>query len=371
LQFCHNSLRKRFWYHVSSRLWSYQIHSECETNADSALIPDDAGQSRAEGTIVKRGRLMHARYSLISVLAGASLVGMAATPAAAIDWSGVTGKDVVLMYPGQSSLEWVLTNGEHEGAIKFKQGKACLECHAGEEQKDGQAVASGKVNEPSPIPGKPGSITANVKVAHDGDKLYIRLDFAEGTQPDAKQDAKFATKVSVMLDDGKVPEATRAGCWAACHDDLSGMASAGGATRSKYLPKTRAKITRQGGGDALKPADELAKLKADGYELEYWEAELNQGSPASATAYTVFDKREEAKPAAVSAEATFANGTWTVTLSRKLKAGAPYKDIEPGKPLEIGFAIHAGHTAGRFHYVSYERTLVLDQGTADFVAVKK
>jgi len=37
----------------------------------------------------------------------------------------------------------------------------------------------------------------------------------------------------------------------------------------------------------------------------------------------------------------------------------------------VGFAIHSGHTAHRFHYVSYERTLAINSGAADFVAVKK
>ena len=44
------------------------------------------------------------------------------------------------------------------------------------------------------------------------------------------------------------------------------------------------------------------------------------------------------------------------------------KDIAPGKTFTLGFALHAGHTAKRFHYVSFERTLMLDDGSADFVA---
>ena len=121
----------------------------------------------------------------------------------------------------------------------------------------------------------------------------------------------------------------------------------------------------------MKPAADLDKLRADGYSLEYWEANLNPGSPASAESYSVLDKREEVKPNGVTAEATFANGKWSVTLSRKLHAAAPYKDIAAGKSYVVGFAINGGHTAGRFHYVSLENSLVLDQGTGDFVAVMK
>jgi hypothetical protein len=43
----------------------------------------------------------------------------------------------------------------------------------------------------------------------------------------------------------------------------------------------------------------------------------------------------------------------------------------PGKTYVVAFAVHDGHTAGRFHYLSLEKTLVINSGTGDFVAVKK
>ena len=306
------------------------------------------------------------------VIAGGLVAALGVAPAfAAVDWSGVPAKDVVLFYPGQSSFEWVMTPTDHEGAEKFRGGKNCHECHNGDEKTMGDLIVSGKRNEPSPIAGKPGSVSAKVKVAHDDQNLYVHLEFAEGSQPNSAMDKDFATKVTLMLNDGKVPDATRAGCWAMCHDDASLMASANGTVRTKYLNKTRAHLSRQGGGDELKPADELAKLKADGYGLEYWQARLNPGSAAVAVNGGVFSKREEVKPTAVSVEASSSGGTWSVTFSRKLNAGANFKAIEAGKPYTIGFAIHSGHTAKRFHYVSFEHTLVLDQGEADFVAAKK
>ena len=297
--------------------------------------------------------------------------GLVGFPAYAVDWASVPGKDVTLLYPGQSSYEWVLTPTDHSGGAKVRDGKNCHECHIGEENTMGDLLVSGKKNEPAPIAGKPGSVKAQVKFAHDDKNLYVHLDFAEGNQPDAKMDPNAATKVTMILNDGGVPESTRFGCWAACHDDAAKMASAGASDRTKYLSKTRAKVARTGGGDELKPADELAKLQASGYSLEYWQARLNSGAKATAVAGTIFDKREELKTSAVTAEASFADGTWSVTLARPLVAGAPYKDIVAGKTYTIGFAIHAGHTAKRFHYVSFERTMVLDAGAGDFVAVKK
>jgi len=299
----------------------------------------------------------------------ASALLMATTmPAWAVDWTKVPGKEVVLFYPGQSPWEWVLSQTDHSGAVKFKDGKNCHACHDGEEKSMGATLVSGTKNEPAPIAGKPPFIAATVKMATEGDQFLVRIEYAEGTQPDIKMDAKYASKVTVMFNDGKVAPANRAGCWAACHDDLRNMPSAGTAGRTKYLAASRAKMTRQGGGEDLVPDDQLAKLRADGVNLEYWQALFNPGAPAAANSFTVLDKREDIKANAVTAEAgPSAGGAWAVTLARKLKAGPPYKDIETGKPYTVGFAIHSGHALGRFHYVSFEYSVILGQGNADFV----
>ena len=310
-------------------------------------------------------RPLLASASVIACLGSASAV-----PAATIDWASVKGKDVVLFYPGQSSWEWVLTAGDHSGAPKFREGKNCHECHDGEQQKMGETLSSGKKNEPTPIAGKPGFVTVNVKFAHDADRLYAHFEFNPGNQPDAKQDPEFDTKLTLMLNDGKVAEASRAGCWGSCHEDAIGMPAGGGKEITKYLTRSRAKMTRQG-GDGIKAADELEKIRADGGYLEFWQARLKPGAAAVAVDGTILDKREESKAPAVAAEASANAGAWSVTLSRKLAQGSPYKAIAAGTTYTFGLAMHAGHTAHRFHYVSFENTLVLDQGNADFVAVAK
>ncbi len=310
-----------------------------------------------------------------------ALLTFAPAHAAGINWASVPGKDIVLFYPGQSSWEWALTSTDMSGADDFRKGKDCVACHIGEEKDMGPQIVTGQPRvfktgtkppiEPTPIAGKPGAISAMVKVANDGTNFYVHLDFATGAQPNAGQDAANDTKVTVMFNDGKVPEANRGGCWAACHDDLTAMPSAGGATRTMYLPKTHAKLTRQGGGDTLAAADQLASLHASGYQLEYWQALLNPGQPARAAAEIVFDKRQDTGSSVVAAEATGSGGNWSVTLHRPLNAGAPFSAIVPGATYYLAFAIHAGHTARRFHYVSYERTMVLNSGAADLVAVRQ
>ena len=331
--------------------------------------------------------MKRSEISSLALLVG--LAGIAAVPsarAAAPDWASVPGKEVVLFYPGQSSWEWSLTADEMSGATKFKtEGKSCVSCHDGEEKGMGDHLVTGKARvfkekdgsskekpsiEPTPIAGKPGFITAVVKFANDGTNLYTHLDIKEGTQPDAKQDAANTTKVTVMFSAAKTADVTRGGCFAACHDDMTNMASAGGATRSHYLAATHAKLTRQGAGDALKPDADLAKLKADGYYLEYMQAKVNPGAPAKGAAYTIFGKREESS-LPVTAEATVAGGVTSVTLSSPLQPGAYHIGFAPGAIYSVGFAVHGGHTAGRSHYVSMEKTLVINSGSADFVAAKK
>jgi hypothetical protein len=61
-----------------------------------------------------------------------------------------------------------------------------------------------------------------------------------------------------------------------------------------------------------------------------------------------------------------------VVFSRQLELGDPrHKDIVAGKTYFIGFAIHDAYAARRYHQVSFEHTLVLGQGDADFVATRQ
>jgi len=327
-----------------------------------------------------------------ALLAGSLLTGLgclaASNPAhaAGIDWAGVPGKEVVLFYPGQSSWEWALTPDDMSGATKFRsEGKSCFDCHDGEEKKMGANLVTGQPRvftvtgkppvtkpsiEPTPIAGKPGSISATVRFANDGTNLYVHLDVKDGTQPEARQDPSAASKVTVMFTTATTADVARGGCFAACHDDMTAMASAGGATRTHYLAATHAKMTRQGAGDALKPAADLATLKSSGYFFEDWQARLNPGQPPKPAAYIVFDKRAES-PLPVTAEATPIAGGWSVTLASRLAPGGEFINFAPGTTYRVAFAVHDGHAAGRFHYISLERTLVINSGSADFVAVKK
>jgi cytochrome c-type protein NapC len=302
----------------------------------------------------------------------AALALLAAAPAGAIDWSAVPEREVMLLYPGQASWEWVLTPSDHSGARKFREGKNCRGCHDGEQEDIGARIASGKKLEQAPIPGKPGSLALKVQTAHDGERLYVRLQWQGAPATGKKMDPEVAARATVMLDDGNVKEAARAGCWGSCHDDAIGMASAPATGKiTKYLVASRTRVTRKGGGENFRPDDALAQLRQDGAFLEYWQARLNPGQPGRAVDGYILDKRHENAEPAVRAEATGKGGAWTVVLSRPLKAGAGYKELVPGKTYNVGFAVHDDYADHRFHYVSLEYTLTLDGGQADFVAARQ
>jgi cytochrome c-type protein NapC len=151
------------------------------------------------------------------------------------------------------------------------------------------------------------------------------------------------------------------------------MASApAGKEITKYLAGSRSKLTRQGGGDSIKPQADLDAALQGGKFLEYWQARLNKGKPAVAADGYILDKRHQSDSPAVAAEGEFAGDKWVVVLSRPLKAsGAGHKDIVAGTVYTLGFAIHDDYTNHRFHHVSLATTMVLDSGTAELVAVKK
>lgn len=305
------------------------------------------------------------------IAAACAVLALAAAPAQAIDWGKVKGKDITLFYPAQMSWEMVLTQAEHSGAGKFREGKDCRGCHEGEEKASGNLLVNDTSVEATPIKDKPGSVVMTVKTARDADRLYVQVAFNPGTQPDAGMDKEFPTKVAVMIDDGKVAEAARAGCWAACHDNLTRMPSAAeGKETTKYLVRSRAAVSRKG-GEEIKPAADIDKMRAEGAFLEYWQARLKPGAPAVAADGTILEKRIERATPLVAAEASEAGGMWTVTFSRPLNAGDLSKPFAPGKTYTVGFSVHAGHAAQRFHYVSLEKTLVLDSGKADFVAAQQ
>ncbi len=304
----------------------------------------------------------------------ATLFLLPSAAARAVDWSGVESKLIELFYPGQSSWEWALTQADHSGAKKFRKGKDCVACHDGEQADMGALMAAGKKLEPAPVPGKRGSLGLKVQTAVSEGRLHVRLQWAPPETPAGgpAMNPDHEARVTMMIDDGMVKSMTRAGCWAACHDDLTGMASHTGDELTKYLPRSRTKLSRKGGGRNFKPPEALSGLREAGKYLEFWQAELNRDGPAVARDGYVLDARHVNGQSLVTAAGGFADGEWTVVLARELLPGSGvHKDLVPGRVYTLGFAVHEDHAARRFHHVSFNYSLALGGGDADFVAANR
>src|SRR6266511_1600362 len=237
---------------------------------------------------------------------------MSADPAK-IDWAKVPATTVTLFYPGQSSYEW-LRKDSHPGAGAVKAGESCETCHKGSEKPRGDKIVKGGPLEPAPVKGKNGWIDLRVQAAYDADNAYFRFQWKTrnaypGTEhqylrydghewkvygypkldkvvQEGKEPGIYEDRMTMMIDDGKVPGFAKQGCWLTCHDgsrDMPQVASkedaAGNPLLSaikkndlrKYLPATR---TDPGDWKTGKSLDEIAKLKSEGafVDLIQWRA---------------------------------------------------------------------------------------------------
>jgi nitrate/TMAO reductase-like tetraheme cytochrome c subunit len=297
-----------------------------------------------------------------------------------IDWAKVPEKEIVLFYPGTSSIEWVLTGTDHGGARSFKKADRCFECHGKEAVDIGKKIVSGEKNEKTPIPGKPGSVPVKIKAVHDGANLYMQfawpasahapVPFAQG----GKMDAENEIKLAMMIDNNKVEMGERSGCWTTCHHDAKTMPDApAGQDVTKYIPESRTAIelrnSPRGGWDKAKPQAEQDALLAGGTFIDLFRYKSGKGE--SEDGY-ILDKRVLAPSTNVAFKGEKQGDKWVVTMVRRLVSGQPGDvAIEAGKTYSVGFAIHDDFTSGRFHHVSLDYKLGLDNAEAEINATKQ
>jgi len=235
----------------------------------------------------------------LSVIAAAP--AMAADPAK-INWSKVPVATVTLFYPGQSSYEWL--RSDHPGAKAVMDGQACIACHKGQEKAKGDKLVKGGPLEPMPVKGKNGTVNLKFQAAYDAKNAYLRFQWKtlnaypgsehqylrfDGKEwkvlgypkldkvvQEGKQPGIYEDRMTIMIDDGKVPGFAQQGCWLTCHNGQRDMAKqftkeevSGNALLTaikkgdvrKYLPATRNDPSDWKTGKSL---EEIAKIKAAG-----------------------------------------------------------------------------------------------------------
>lgn len=246
----------------------------------------------------------------MTVLAASTAFG--ADPAA-IDWSKVPATTIPLFYPGQSSYEW-LRGSDHKGATVVKNNGACAACHTGKEKAMGEKIVKGGPLEPMPVKGKNGYVDLKFQAAYDARNAYLRFEWKtlnaypgsehqylryDGKEwkvygypkldkvvQEGKQPGIYEDRMSIMIDDGKVPGFATQGCWLTCHDgqrdmprqftkdDLAANPLLTAYKKNdvrKYLPASRSDPTDW---KTVKSVEEMNKIKAAGgfAELIQWRA---------------------------------------------------------------------------------------------------
>lgn len=260
---------------------------------------------------------MKSKAVFVACVAALGMGSALAADPARIDWSKVPATDVPLLYPGQSSYQW-LRSEAHKGAWEeTKRGDSCVSCHDEEDtEKDTgeNLVKGGKGLEPTPIAGKNGFINLKVQAAYDDKNAYLRFQWkTNANKPgveypyyrfdgkewkvfgaprldkavvEGKQPPLYEDRLSIMLDDGKVPMFAEQGCWITCHDGERDMPKVGSRDEAqkalkrndvrKYLP-----LTRNDPMDwrTVKSDEEIAKLKAEGGFLDLMQWRAHRSNP--------------------------------------------------------------------------------------------
>ena len=280
---------------------------------------------------------------------------------------------VVLFQPGQSSWEWLLVPSTHEGGKRMREGKTCLYCHAGEEQAIGNLIASGQKIEPAPVAGLPGFLNMDVSATYDDTNLYLTLKWSTPPMPEAIGDEEAETHLTVLLGAPELSLAAIAGCWAACHNDLPGMPDAqAGQNLTKYLPGSRNKMSKSGGGEDIRTEAELAAQISKGEYLEYWQAVLDQGQLAASSDGYFLQARIPNDETAIKVTATADGASWTVEMVRPLAPGGNTRhSLSPGVEYTLAVALHEHHASGRHHYTSFPLRFYLGEGEAELNATKR
>ncbi len=326
----------------------------------------------------------------------------AASGGSDIDWSAIEAREVTLFYPGQASMEWVLKGSDHGGKRAFNTGDRCFDCHEDEEVDIGDLIVSGEKVEPTPIPGKRGSILVNIKAAHDANNLYMQFQWEDGEHAEVpfadggKMDAENQIKLAIMLttdseDDPKVEFAERAGCWQSCHHDANYMphqpddsAKTGPLSKqldlsggfTKYLKESRTNIEiegkdgkKRGGWDKLKSEAEIQALLENGSFMDL--LRYKSGTGESEDGY-ILAERVMTGGQGVQFTGELKDGIWTVEMTRKLTSDK-LGDISMATDqwYNIGFAIHDDYSSSRFHHVSLGFKLGFDDEDAEINAIAK
>lgn len=265
---------------------------------------------------MKTNVLKTAAMGATAVIAGCALLS---SDSGRLDWGRVPTHTLTLFYPAQSSYQW-LRSADHPGSSMVAQGTSCVTCHNGQEQKLGEKLVKANKLEPAPVEGKNGSVQLSVQVAYDNETAYFRVQWKTrnpypgeaypflrfdgkewkpygnqrlaGSVRKGEQPAVYEDRLSIMIDDGSVPNFANQGCWQTCHNGMRDAPNQPSAAEvqanpllkalnkndvRKYLPSTRTDALAS--WDKGRSVEEIERIKVAGGFLELMQWRAHRSNP--------------------------------------------------------------------------------------------
>ncbi|MFQ5735923.1 MAG: ethylbenzene dehydrogenase-related protein [Thermodesulfobacteriota bacterium] len=308
-----------------------------------------------------------------------------------IDWDKVGSTRIVLFYPGVASWEFLNSEDHRLGSRDIKRvRKDCRHCHLskeGELDLKADEIAGGTIRmkrshkpfEPEPIPGKAGTMRADVKAAYDSDYLYVRVEWASKGMGwrHKKAPGSVPDRVSMQLN-ARDKYFRKYGCFIACHNDLNTMPD----SPSKKAVRADAYYRRLGRDDVRlyafytkaswsdhKRSRELDRLVKVHGRMDLRSIELEDGRAVPLNGWVFNDRVWE--DAGAQGSGVWAKGKYVTVFKLPLNSRSPFDvKVSDGGTFSTGFAIHEDGAQKRKHYVSFPYTVGLGAGGVDIQAVK-
>ena len=202
---------------------------------------------------------------------------------------------------------------------------------------------------------QPASRAVDVTFSRDADSLRIKLRWK------GQRDEKA---LSMMLGKDGNDAFRRGGCFATCHDDMTGMPGNRGQQTGKYLWSSRAQQQQIGRPAILKDQAALTQMMEQGKFVIIWHVDLHSGTARTATLLDQVNWRAEP---AFRASTSYTNGWWQVDLRRSLQRDTSHVlPFDPEGQYTFGIAINGAGNAGGGHWVSLPLTVRSSGKDSDF-----
>ena len=321
------------------------------------------------GTAV-RGSVAASVFLATGAGVAAQTATQTATQTVATDWDNVPKSEFTLFYPGEVSFRWTLDPADGSGppaghpsraVERFRDGgRNCAYCHEIADDIPAADWGAEIVRDDDYLGA---AIDSNmrhytdleVQGTYDDERVYLRFSWDATGGPQEPETDEYDSAVAFFFATADVLEAQRTGCWATCHDDLTGMPADRGLTM--YLPGSRTAMEPSGGGKNYRSESELAQLLDDGYFMEYWRIHVGEGmEPAAGHGYVLEKRNMDFTSGTLEVLSAERDGDrWVVEVSRRLDESGPGSiPLAPGETYYGGIAVHNGGSEGRHHYVSMD-----------------